>query len=66
MSAQGECPQIKPFSTYPEQHAHLLALANKLQRCNVDVEDVLKAADELSDLVCAILEDEAPTIDSRT
>lgn len=52
-------PASKPFSTYPEDRERLLALANKLQRKDLDVEDALKAADELSDLVRAILEDEA-------
>lgn len=49
----------KPFSTYPEDRQRLLALANKLQRGDLDAEDALKVADELSDLVRAILQDEA-------
>ena len=52
-------PATKPFSTYPEDRERLLALANKLQRGDLDAEDALKVADELSDLVRAILEDEA-------
>ncbi|RDJ20112.1 hypothetical protein DWF00_16505 [Bosea caraganae] len=52
-------PASRPFSTYLEDRARLLALANKLQRRDLDVEDARKAADELSDLVLAILNDEA-------
>ncbi len=52
-------PASKPFSTYPEVRERLLALANKLQRRDLDVEEALKVADELSDLVRVILEDEA-------
>lgn len=52
-------PASKPFSTYPEDREQLLALANKLQRGDLDAEDALKVAGELSDLVRAILEDEA-------
>lgn len=52
---------MKPFSTYPEDRAKLLALCTKVEnaRAGDEIED---AADELADLVRAILEDEAVAI----
>lgn len=47
----------KPFSAYPEDRAKLMSLARILQNPH-DVETGEKAADELSDLVLAILSDE--------
>lgn len=51
----------KPFSTYPEDRERLLSLARSLQTPGVlkTLEDRDRAADKLSDLVKAILEDEA-------
>lgn len=48
----------KPFSTYPEDRETLMALARTIQTTS-DVEASEKAADKLSDLVLAILSDEA-------
>jgi hypothetical protein len=50
--------ETKPFSTYPEDREKLMSLARILQNPH-DVETGEKAADELSDLVLAILSDEA-------
>jgi hypothetical protein len=47
----------KPFSTYPEAREKLMSLARILQAPH-DVETGERAADELSDLVLAILSDE--------
>lgn len=52
---------MKPFSTYPEDLEKLISLATVLQRPH-DVETGEKAADELSDLVLAILSDEAVSL----
>lgn len=49
---------MKPFSTYPEDRAKLLALAAKVE--NATGNDLDDSADELADLVRAILTDEAP------
>ena len=48
---------MKPFSTYPEDRANLMALARTVQE-SADVEEAEKAADKLSDMVLAILSDE--------
>lgn len=48
-----------PFSTYPEDRGTLLALSQKIQAPQTGAEDALEAADKLSDLVRAILTDEA-------
>lgn len=50
--------EAKPFSTYPEDREKLMSLARILQNPH-DIETGEKAADELSDLVLAILSDEA-------
>lgn len=47
---------IKPFSTYPEDHTKMLALADAI--LNLNDEDNRKAI-ELADIVQAILHDEA-------
>ena len=49
---------VKPFSTYPEDRELLMSLARTIQTSN-DVEIVDQAAGKLSDLVLAILSDEA-------
>lgn len=51
-------PQPKPFSTYPEDRAKMLALCNEVDDAQYE-DDVLVAARRLSDLVRAILTDEA-------
>ncbi|MBN9028908.1 MAG: hypothetical protein BGO05_10140 [Rhizobiales bacterium 63-7] len=48
----------KPFSTYPEDRGLLMTLARTVQASN-DAEVVDQAAGKLSDLVLAILSDEA-------
>ena len=48
-----------PLSTYPEDRGTLLSLAEAIQARNTTTEDTLTAADKLSDLVRAILIDEA-------
>lgn len=53
--------ELKPFSAYPEDREKLMSLATILQRPH-DVETGEKAADELSDLVLAILSDEATNL----
>lgn len=51
---------MKPFSTYPEDRAKLLDLCDKVENAiGTELED---AADELADLVRAILLDEAVVI----
>lgn len=50
---------MKPFSTYPEDHEEMRSLAVVIQSSHSDPEDREKAADRLSDLVLAILDDEA-------
>jgi hypothetical protein len=52
---------MKPFSTYPEDRAKLLALCDKVEN-TTDPTDLEDAADELADLVRAILLDEAAAI----
>lgn len=49
---------MKPFSTYPEDRETLMSLARTIQTSH-DVEVVDQAAGKLSDLVLAILSDEA-------
>jgi len=53
---------MKPFSTYPEDRQKMLALAATIEGKSTLDEDYVKAADELADLVKAILDDEAVTI----
>jgi 5'-nucleotidase len=53
---------MKPFSTYPEDRARLLALSAQVEK--TDPLDVADPAYELADLVKAILTDEAIAIDS--
>lgn len=53
--------ELKPFSTYPEERERLLALATVLQMPH-DVETGEQTADQLSDLVLAILSDEATDV----
>ncbi|RVG88717.1 hypothetical protein [Sinorhizobium meliloti] len=48
----------KPFSTYPEDRELMMSLARAIQTSH-DVEVVDQAAGKLSDLVLAILSDEA-------
>lgn len=50
--------EIRPFSTYPEDREELIRLATVLQQPH-DIETGSKTADKLSDLVLAILSDEA-------
>ena len=50
---------MRPFSTYPEDRETLLSLARLLQAPGKDAEQRNRATDTLSDLVIAILEDEA-------
>lgn len=51
---------MKPFSTYPEDREKLLDLCDKVENAvGADLED---AADELADLVRAILLDEATAV----
>jgi hypothetical protein len=52
---------MKPFSTYPEDRELLMSLARTIQTSS-DVEVVDQAAGKLSDLVLAILSDEATDI----
>lgn len=53
---------MKPFSTYPEDRANLMALARTVQETG-DIDEAEKAADKLSDLVLAILSDESVEAD---
>jgi len=53
---------MKPFSAYPEDRERLLSLARILQNPH-DVETGQRSADELSDLVIAILSDEETAIE---
>lgn len=52
-----EIGEFKPFSSYPEDREKLMSLATVLQNPH-DIETGEKAANELSDLVLAILSDE--------
>lgn len=54
--------KLKPFSTYPEDRQKLISLATILQKPH-DIEAGQKAADELSDMVLAILRDEEVYLD---
>jgi len=56
--------EMRPFSAYPGDRERLLSLANTLQKTH-DVETGEKAADELSDLVIAILNDEQAVLDAE-
>lgn len=53
---------MKPFSTYPEDRAKLLELS-RIVATSGDAEDAEKAADELADLVSAIISDESVIAD---
>lgn len=53
---------MKPFSTYPEDRQKLLDLAESIESARDD-EDFRNAAYELSDLVKAIITDEAVAIE---
>ena len=53
---------MKPFETYPEQRERLLSLARDVQTTWMDVEKLEKKAQELANLVQAILEDEDKAI----
>jgi hypothetical protein len=53
---------MKPFSTYPEDRAKLLELS-RVVATSGDAEDAEKAADELADLVSAIISDESVIAD---
>jgi hypothetical protein len=52
---------MQPFSTYPEDRARLLSLAERVE--NTNLADEPDCAYELADLVKAILEDEEVAID---
>lgn len=52
-------PSPAPLSTYPEDRRTMLQLSEKIQARGTATEDALEAADKLSDLVRAILADEA-------
>jgi hypothetical protein len=54
---------VKPFSTYPEDRAKLIALCGQIESSTL-VDDTAVAADNLASLVRAILEDEAIAINS--
>jgi hypothetical protein len=51
----------KPFSTYPEDRAQMLALCSEVATC-WDGEELRDAAIKLADLVSAILDDEASAL----
>ncbi len=57
---------MKPFSTYPEDRAKLISLAARIESNFILDEDYVKAADELADLVKAILTDEQAAIEAAS
>jgi len=55
--------EFKPFSTYPEDRAKLLKLAETVEKSYSDDPSFIDAADALADLVKAILTDEETWLD---